>query len=341
MHRCLQLAVLGAGNVAPNPMVGAVLVHNDRIIGEGYHMKYGEAHAEVNCLNNVAEQNQHLIKESTLYVSLEPCTHFGKTPPCTDLVIRHGIKNVVIGCADPYEKVNGSGINKLISAGIQVTTCMETEAKEINKRFFTFHRAQRPYIILKWTQSNNNKISETGVERTYITNDITNMLVHKWRSEEGAIMVGTNTLQLDNPTLTTRLWPGRSPLRISIDKHLRLPTSAAILQDGLPVIILNTVKQEETGNTLYYKITESENVLAVTLKLLYQRNITSLIVEGGAVLLQSFINAGLWDEARVITNKVMHIDNGLASPELQKAVQKNKYEIHSDEIQVFERYINE
>lgn len=335
MRRCFQLALLGSGHVAPNPMVGAVLVHDNTVIGEGYHRKYGEAHAEVNCINSVASGSQPLVKESTLYVSLEPCAHFGKTPPCADLIIKHGIKNVVIGCTDPFEKVNGSGIAKLIAAGINVVpAALEAEALQLNKRFFTFHRKQRPYIILKWAQSNNYKIARDG-GRTYITNGYTNILVHKWRSEEGAIMVGTNTALQDNPSLTTRLWQGNDPLRIIIDKHLQLPASALVLEDDLPVIILNTVKQEEKGNKLFYKTGEEENLLAVTLNLLHQRKITSLIVEGGAVLLQSFIDAGLWDEARVITNKLMYIDEGPAAPSLRGTHLFETIDIGSDHVQFF------
>lgn len=336
MRRCFQLALLGSGYVAPNPMVGAVLVHNNTIIGEGYHQKFGEAHAEVNCINSVTSASQHLIKASTLYVSLEPCTHFGKTPPCADLIIKHGIKNVVIGCTDPFEKVNGSGIAKLTAAGINVVTdVLEAEALQLNKRFFTFHRKQRPYIILKWAQSNNHKIARDGSQRTYITNQYTNILVHKWRSEEGAIIIGTNTALQDNPSLTTRLWPGNHPLRIIIDKHLQVPGDAVVLQDDLPVIILNTLKHEEKGNKLFYKTGKEENMLAVAINLLHQRNITSLIVEGGAVLLQSFIEAGLWDEARIITNRIMNIDEGSAAPSLGEGHLFETIDIGSDQVQFF------
>lgn len=210
MQRCFQLALLGTGQVAPNPMVGAVLVYKSKIIGEGFHQRFGEAHAEVRCIENVSDADQHLIKESTLYVSLEPCSHFGKTPPCTDLIIKHEIKNVVIACTDPFKEVNGNGINILKDAGIKVTTdVLKKEAVHLNKRFFTFHNSQRPYIILKWAQSNNNKIAEDG-SRTYISNAYTNKLVHKWRSEEGAILIGTNTAFLDDPELTNRLWSGKT-----------------------------------------------------------------------------------------------------------------------------------
>jgi len=335
MQRCFQLALLGSGHVAPNPMVGAVLVHNDRIIGEGFHRKYGEAHAEVNCISSVASSSQHLVCKSTLYVSLEPCTHYGKTPPCADLIIKNAIKNVVIGCTDPFEKVNGSGIEKLAAAGINVVPgLLEAEALALNKRFFTFHQKQRPYIILKWAQSNNYKIAD-GLQRTYISHEYTNMLVHKWRSEEGAIMAGTNTVLQDDPSLTTRLWPGNNPLRIIIDRHLKIPEEAAVMKDDLPIIILNTIKHEEKGEKLFYRTGEADDLLAVTLNLLHQRNITSLIVEGGAVLLQSFIDSGLWDEARIITNKEMYIEEGTAAPLLNDSHLSDTISSGSDQVQFF------
>ncbi len=236
MHRCLELARLGAGYVAPNPMVGAVLLHEGRIIGEGWHKEYGKAHAEVNCINAVKESERQFISQSTLYVSLEPCAHHGKTPPCTDLIIRHKIPRVVIGCRDSFKEVDGKGIEKLKAAGIEVETAvLEQECRELNKRFFTFHTKQRPYIILKWAQTSDGfiaplippkvGISEPQTQRLFISNEYSNILVHQWRSEEAAIMVGTNTALLDNPELTTRLWPGPSPVRLVIDLNLRLPDS--------------------------------------------------------------------------------------------------------------------
>ena len=209
ISRCLQLAKLGAGNVAPNPMVGAVLVHNHIIIGEGYHKQFGEAHAEVNCINSVIAEQKSLIEKSTMFVSLEPCSHFGKTPPCSNLIIQQKIKKVVIGCRDIYEEVDGKGIERLRNAGVEVVTgILENESKELNKRFFTFHQQKRPYIILKWVQSANGKIGSEN-ERIFISNNYSNRLVHKWRSEEAAILVGKNTVLIDDPALTTRLWKGK------------------------------------------------------------------------------------------------------------------------------------
>ncbi|HJW16280.1 MAG TPA: bifunctional diaminohydroxyphosphoribosylaminopyrimidine deaminase/5-amino-6-(5-phosphoribosylamino)uracil reductase RibD, partial [Flavisolibacter sp.] len=246
MARCLQLAQLGAGNVAPNPMVGAVLVYNDAIIGEGYHEKYGAAHAEVNCINSVIDGERHLISQSTLYVSLEPCAHFGKTPPCADLIVKLKIPKVVIGCRDPFVQVDGKGIEKLLAAGVEVTTgILEKECKELNKLFFTFHTLHRPYIILKWAQTSDGKIayptlrkkSSSPVSRLFITNAYTNRLVHKWRSEQMAILVGTNTAMHDDPSLNTRLWPGNSPVRLVIDKELALPPGLKLFDGSIPTIV--------------------------------------------------------------------------------------------------------
>ena len=333
MQRCLQLALSGAGNVAPNPMVGAVLVHDHKIIGEGYHEQYGKAHAEVNCINNVPGQFSHLIKESTLYVSLEPCNHVGNTPPCTDLIIKHEIPTVVIACTDPFEKVNGTGIKKLQDAGVHVITgILLKEALELNKRFFTFHKKQRPYIILKWAQSSDMKIANADHSRVMISNELTNRLVHKWRSEETAIMVGTRTALFDDPSLTTRLVNGNDPVRIVIDKELKLPNGLHLFDKTVPTIIINRIRQEEDGNNNYYKTGENEDIIAVTLSILRQRNLISLIVEGGTTLLQSFIDAGCWDEARLITNKKLLLENGIAAPVLKNNIMVKKEQVQDDEI---------
>ncbi len=340
MRRCLQLAGLGAGDVSPNPMVGAVLLHKGRVIGEGYHLQYGGPHAEVNCINSVKDEDKQLIKESTLYVSLEPCTHIGKTPPCCDLIIKHEVREVVIACSDPFEKVNGTGIEKLKQAGIEVVFgVLEKEAMDLNKRFFTFHKKQRPYIILKWAQSSDLKIAAEGHSPVKISNEISNRLVHKWRSEEAAIMVGTNTALYDDPSLTNRLWTGKDPVRVVIDRHLKISTQLNLMDNSVPTIILNCIKQEEDGNNLFYKYGEDENVLAVAVNILRQRNINSLIVEGGSILLQSFIDAGLWDEARVITNTNLHINEGIAAPVLKDHSMFKKWALQSDEISFFKHSV--
>jgi diaminohydroxyphosphoribosylaminopyrimidine deaminase / 5-amino-6-(5-phosphoribosylamino)uracil reductase len=317
IYRCLQLAQMGAGYVAPNPMVGAVLVYNDNIIGEGFHQQYGQAHAEVNCINSVAEENKQFIEKSTLYVSLEPCAHFGKTPPCADLIIKNNIPKVVIGCRDTYTEVNGKGIEKLTAAGVDVTVgVLEDEAIALNKRFFTFHQQQRPYIILKWAQSKDEKIAATGNERFFISNACSNRMVHQWRSEEAAIMVGTNTALKDNPALTTRLVTGNNPVRLVIDMDLKLPASLQLFDASVKTLVFNAVKQQEGEMISFYQVDKKEKIIHQVLSVLYQQKIQSVIVEGGAKLLQSFIDEDFWDEARVITNVEMVIGKGVDAPVL-------------------------
>ena len=341
MQRCLQLAELGMGNVAPNPMVGAVLVHEGKIIAEGYHMQYGKAHAEVNCINNVPAHLSQLIKESTLYVSLEPCNHFGKTPPCTDLIIKYNIPNVVIACTDPFEKVNGTGIQKLKEAGVNIVTgILEKEALELNRRFFTFHQKKRPYIILKWAQSNDEKIANADHSRVKISNELTNRLVHKWRSEEAAIMVGTKTALQDDPSLTTRLWPGKDPVRVVIDKYLKLPATLNLFNKKNKTIILNTIREETDGNNYYYKVAEEDSMIVAALNILYKQQLTSLMVEGGTKLIQSFIDANCWDEARVITNKRLLIENGIPAPTLKDVVLFKKERLLTDEMCFYKNIVD-
>jgi len=318
MHRCLHLAGLGQGRVAPNPMVGAVLVHEDRIIGEGYHQQFGGPHAEVHCINSVARQHQHLVSASTLYVSLEPCAHVGKTPPCTQLIIDKKIPRVVVGCRDPFPLVNGKGIEILNNAGVQTEVgVLEQECKDRNQRFFHFHTNHRPYIILKWAMTADGKIAPGDKTRLLISNERTNRLVHKWRSEEMAILVGTNTAFFDDPELTTRLWPGNHPVRMVVDLQLRLPSSARLFNSEARTVVFNLHQHGEKENILYYQVTEDASLVHQVVNALYQMNITSLIVEGGAQLLQSFINEGLWDEARVICNETMILGSGLPAPSLQ------------------------
>lgn len=338
MHRCLELARLGAGFVAPNPMVGAVLVYENRIIGEGYHQVYGEAHAEVNCINSVSVADQQLIPLSTLYVSLEPCAHFGKTPPCSDLIIRHQIKTVVIGCRDPFTEVDGKGIEKLQHAGVTVTVgVLEAACRELNKRFFTFVTQHRPYIILKWAQTANGLIAGEGEERLLISQAYTNRLVHQWRSEEAAIVVGTNTGLIDDPSLTNRLWTGKHPVRIVVDRNLRLPTSLNLFDQQQKTIVINTVKAEERENLSYQKIAATEDTIDAILKLAYKEKLQSILVEGGASLLQSFINKGLWNEARVITNPLLTIPKGLQAPILPTGIPAKTEHIATD---ILSTYIN-
>ena len=336
MHRCIELARLGAGNVAPNPMVGAVLVYNDRIIGEGYHRQYGEAHAEVNCINNVKKEDIHLIEKSTLYVSLEPCSHFGKTPPCADLIIEKKIPQVVIGCRDSFEQVDGKGIQKLLAAGISVITpVLENQVLELNKRFFTFHNRHRPYIILKWAQTFNGKIANNDYSRLLISNEITNREVHKWRSREAAILVGTNTALLDDPSLTTRLWPGNNPVRLVIDRQLKLPSNLHLFDGKVKTIVFNTVQHLEKDNLLYYKISNDQSIVTQILEVLYQLKIQSVLVEGGTQLLQSFIDEDYWDEAILITNAGLAILDGIHAPALKKAEKISGDKIYTDTIDYY------
>ena len=353
MHRCLQLAASGAGMVAPNPLVGAVLMHNERIIGEGYHQKYGEPHAEVNCIASVKDEDRPLIPHSTLYVSLEPCAHFGKTPPCADLIIKHKIPTVVIGCRDPFKEVNGKGIDRLQQAGVEILSgILEQECKEINRRFFTANTKYRPYFILKWAETANGfiaslpgstltKLSETGYEETatparlLISNEYTNRLVHKWRSEEAAVLIGTRTALYDNPSLTTRYWDGPSPVRVIIDMNLRLPAGLKIFDRQVRTIIINGIKEEKNDNLLYYRIDQRNSPVHETVSALHHLNIQSVLIEGGALLLQSFINEGLWDEARVIKNNSLAIENGLPAPTLSQAVTTNTCHLSGDMITTY------
>lgn len=336
MHRCIELAQLGAGQVAPNPMVGAVLVHEDRIIGEGYHQLYGQAHAEVNCINSVKQEDEHLLSQSTIYVSLEPCAHFGKTPPCADLITRKKIKRVVVGCRDPFKEVDGKGIEKLQAAGIEVIRgVLENECKALNKRFFTFHTKHRPYVILKWAQSNNGKIAAADFGKIAISNDFTNRLVHKWRSEEAGIMVGTNTAFYDNPSLTTRLWKGHNPVRILLDMDLRTPASHYILDNTVKTIVFNKHKHSTDNNLHYYQITEDVSIVHQVINALHQLQIQSVLVEGGTKLLQTFIDERCWDEARVINNKDLIINDGINAPRLTFASLTGSTMLLSDRIDFY------
>lgn len=338
--RCLELARLGAGTVAPNPMVGCVIVCGGKIIGEGFHQKYGEAHAEVNAVNSVSQPE--LLKESTLYVSLEPCAHHGLTPPCSDLIVEKQIPQVVIGTVDPFSEVAGKGIEKLRKAGIKVEVgILENECRELNKRFFTFHEKKRPYIILKWAQTPDGFIDidrsrETFGEPTWITGDLALRLVHKIRSEEGAILVGTNTAEKDNPSLTVRHWAGKNPLRAVIDRNLRLSKTLNLFDGSLKTLVFNSVKEEEADATAWVKINFGENSIPPLLNELHRRKVLSVIVEGGKQLLESFISAGLWDEAHVfIGNKFFY--SGIRAPAFTGTLTASE-QLDTDWLNVFQNY---
>ena len=323
MNRCLQLARLGLGNTAPNPLVGSVIVVEDHIIGEGYHQKFGLTHAEVNAIESVRDKS--LLPKSTLYVNLEPCSHTGKTPPCSDLIIRCKIPSVVIGTVDPHDIVSGRGINQLKNAGINtVIGVCKPACIELNKRFFTFHIRKRPYIILKWAQSQDGFMDvirgkDDPIQPNWISGEVSRKLVHKWRSEEQAIMVGTNTALMDNPNLNVRDWQGKSPIRIVMDRTLRLPGKLNLFDNKHITLIINEIKEEQAGNCIYKKIPFDAELLQSVMKLLVELSIQSLIVEGGRKLLESFIAYGLWDEARIFTGR-KSFGSGIPAPALTSSM---------------------
>ena len=303
IHRCFVLAKSGLGMVAPNPMVGAVLVHEGKIIGEGFHHEYGKAHAEVNAINDAEKKYPDLISSSELYVNLEPCSHFGKTPPCADLIIQKGIRKVFISNQDSNPMVAGIGIEKLRAEGIEVITdVLKEEGRKLNKRFLTFHEQKRPFIILKWAQTADGFIAPVTKERFQISGEQAQELVHKWRSEEQAILVGKETALTDNPQLNVRLWEGKNPIRIVIDSKLLLPESLNLFNHETPTIIFNSIKTEEQNNISFVKLNFKNPILNQLLAHLYSKNIQSIIIEGGTTTLQKFIDENLWDEARIFTS---------------------------------------
>ncbi len=320
MQRCLDLATHGLGSTYPNPLVGSVIVFNNKIIGEGFHRKSGEPHAEVLAIRSVLDKN--LLKKATLYVNLEPCSHYGKTPPCADLIVRTEIPRVVVGTMDTTEKVHGQGIRKMQNGGVDIITgILEKECRFINRRFFTFHEQKRPYIILKWAQSADGFLDEERLPEqkgpNWINGPLSRQLVHKWRSEEQAILVGRKTALLDNPALTARDWYGPNPLRLVIDRELSLPASLQLFDDSAPTIIFNNIRDQEHTHPETVKLDFSRSVIEQILKELYNRKIQSMIIEGGAYTLSQFIERKLWDEARVfIGNRYFHA--GVKAPTLKK-----------------------
>lgn len=312
MQRALQLAQLGEGVVSPNPMVGCVIVHERTIIGEGWHKKYGEAHAEVNAVNSVEDKS--LLPKSEVYVTLEPCSHFGKTPPCADLLIKYQVKKVFVCNYDPNPLVAGQGIEKLRQAGVEVEIGLLTEAgRELNKRFFTYIEKKRPYIILKWAESADGFIAKKNYEAIQISNLLSRRFVHKMRSEEDSIMVGTNTVKYDNPKLDTRFWTGKNAIRVLIDKDLSLLNTLNIFDNSQKTICYNLLKDEVINNNIFVKIPTNNSIESFIIQVLYQRKIQSIIIEGGAILLQSFIDSGLWDEAFILKSKLI-LGDGIKAP---------------------------
>ena len=334
MQRCIDLARLGEGNVAPNPMVGAVIVLNDRIIGEGYHQKYGDAHAEVNAVNSVNDSS--VLKDATIYVSLEPCAHFGKTPPCSDLLVHHQFKRGVIGCQDTFSEVSGKGIQKLKNAGIEVEVgLLEEKCRELNKRFFTFHEKKRPYIILKWAQTQDGfidvKRDDSKVGINWISSPETKVLVHKWRSEEHSILVGKNTVLNDNPTLTVREVTGNNPIRIVLDSQLEISKVVNVFNNEASTIVFNALKDEVIGSVRYYKLSNLE--AKTIINALYDLSIQSVFIEGGAKTLQSFIDSNLWDEARVILG-ANSFNEGVQAPFVSK-LPTTSFDFSTDKVFIY------
>lgn len=327
MLRALELASLGRGNVSPNPMVGCVIVHKNIIIGEGYHQRYGDWHAEVNAMNDViAAGHSDLLPESTVYVTLEPCSHFGKTPPCADLLIEKKVKRVVVCNSDPNPLVAGKGIQKLSDAGIEVVKGVLTEeGGQLNRRFFIFFEHNRPYIILKWAETADGFIADEDKQPLSISCLQSRMLSHRWRTEEDAILVGTNTAQNDDPQLNARLWEGRNPIRIVIDRTLRLPKALHLFDNTQKTFCYNAFKNEEKGQTTLVQIDFDEGFLNHLLQDLYNRKIQSLLVEGGSLLLQTFLNEGIFDEIKVFKSSNA-IGKGTTAPVLPTGVTQKKVE---------------
>lgn len=311
IKRCIELAKKAQGKTYPNPLVGSVIVHNGKIIGEGFHEKAGENHAEINAINSV--ENTKQLPESTIYVSLEPCAHFGKTPPCSLKLKEIGFKKVIIGCLDSHEKVNGKGKQIIENAGIEVVSnILEDECRELNKRFFTFHEKKRPFIILKWAESKDGFLDK-DFKPTKISNELASQFVHQLRSQEHAILVGTQTALNDNPSLTTRLIEGRNPVRILIDFELKIPKNFKIYNNEAETLVFNQIKDAEEENVRFIKISK-ENFLENLMQKLYENQIQSVIIEGGSFTLQKFIDAKLWDEIIIIKNETLVLENGTKAP---------------------------
>jgi diaminohydroxyphosphoribosylaminopyrimidine deaminase/5-amino-6-(5-phosphoribosylamino)uracil reductase len=337
MQRCLDLASLAGVNVSPNPMVGAVIVLEEEIIGEGYHQFFGGHHAEVNAINNVPIELINQLNLATIYVSLEPCAHMGKTPPCVDLILKHKFKRVVVGCKDLNPLVSGKSIELMKNAAIEVTTgILEKECLKLNKRFFTFQLKKRPYVILKWAQTKdgfidkNREEEEITIDRkiNWISHPDTQSIVHYWRSKEQAILVGWKTIEHDNPSLTVREVKGLNPLRIIIDSNLNMPKDSKVFTDGDKTVIINKIKNEEIGNVSFVKL--QQITTKTILSFLYDLEISSVFVEGGSGTLQHFILDGLWDEARIIQSKIIFGD-GIKAPKIS-GIPSKTYSFAKDQL---------
>jgi len=337
--RCIELAKNGLGDVAPNPLVGCVIVHNGKIIGEGFHIKYGKEHAEVNAINSVIDKS--LLKDSVLYVNLEPCSHFGKTPPCTNIILKYRIPEIVIGIVDPNPEVAGRGVRKLKNAGCNVVTgVMDKECRYMNRRFFTFMQKNRPYIILKWAQTIDGYIDidrdSPKIKPGWITNEYLKILVHKWRSEESAIMVGTKTAYMDNPCLNVRDWSGSNPVRIVIDRNNSLPKNLNLFDHKIPTLVFTSKTNSVQNNLEYINLDFNNEIIQQILSELYKRGIQSLFVEGGRFLLNQLIELNMWDEARVLIGDKMFI-KGVSAPNIHGTPTYSKSYI-DDKLLIFNNF---
>jgi diaminohydroxyphosphoribosylaminopyrimidine deaminase / 5-amino-6-(5-phosphoribosylamino)uracil reductase len=335
IDKCISLARKGALDVSPNPMVGCVIVNDGKIIGEGYHKEYGKNHAEVNAIHSVKDKSE--LKNSILYVNLEPCCHHGKTPPCTDLIIKYNIPKVVLGCIDTFSKVSGQGIKKLKDNSVEVIYgVLEKDCIELNKRFFCYHIKKRPYIILKWAKSKDNFIAPINQEKPFwMTSEKSKKLVHSWRSEEDAILVGRKTVIADNPSLTVRMCEGKNPIRIIIDKELSLDKKSNVFDDQAETIVFNNIKSAIINKTTYLKV-NFNNLNEDILNQLYNRNILSIIIEGGTITINSFIEKNLYDEIRVFTTDKL-LKKGIDSPELPNINLIKTRIINNDKLEVYKR----
>jgi diaminohydroxyphosphoribosylaminopyrimidine deaminase/5-amino-6-(5-phosphoribosylamino)uracil reductase len=339
IKRCLELAELGMGKVSPNPMVGCVIVVDDKIVGEGYHQQYGQAHAEPNAIKSVfdhyPENAAELLKRATVYVNLEPCAHFGKTPPCADLLVKHQVNRVVIGNTDPFSAVDGKGIEKLKNAGILVTTgVLEEECSFFNRRFFTRVKKQRPYVILKWAQTANGYFAANDGHQKWISGPLAKRLAHKWRTEEDATLIGKQTAIIDNPQLTAREWAGKNPVRLVIDKNLEIPSSNHLFNKEAKTIIFNEVKTDVLDHVHYIQMEDMQYYLPQKIMFqLYLMDVQSVIIEGGAQILKQFLEAKLWDECRIFTSANSWAE-GIAAPTINGILQE-QIELGSDKLSIY------
>lgn len=332
MHRCLELASSGSGKVSPNPLVGAILVHNDEIIGEGFHESYGSSHAEVNAIKSVQEKNKHRISAATLYVNLEPCNHFGKTPPCTKLILEHEIKKVIVGCLDPNPLVSAQGISELMQNGVEVQSgILEEECRTLNNFFITYHEKQRPYITLKWAESRDGYIAAEQNKTIHLTNQFSDSYIHKMRSEYQSIFAGMNTILHDNPKLTTRKWNGNNPIRITADMRNQLAAGFHILDGETQTIIFNSKIDKEEKNIKWIKI-NGENLYFEIMQQLFLLHINSVLVEGGAKTIMHLTNLKLWDDAYIFKTK-HKLNSGISAPEFEYQIHSNEF-IFDDELTI-------